>query len=67
LWKSYKQTESVYSNGFVPRKIVNEILGYKENYFYRGFGTKHSGIKRINEEQAALLQLAYLDSKNKSE
>ena len=46
--------------GFVPRKLMNTILGFKENYNLHGFGDRHSGLKRLTVAQYRSLIEAYV-------
>jgi hypothetical protein len=56
-WRWCARTRSGISSGFVPRRRVNQILGLKPDYNFRGFGDSHSGLKEVNKEQfEALLQ-----------
>ena len=54
-WRYYAETEIINSHGFIPRNIVNRIIGYEENYNFRGFGSEHSGVKELSEEEYNLL------------
>ena len=51
-WRYYAETEVISSTGFVSHELVNNILGYNRNYSLRGFGTQHSGVKQITDDQA---------------
>jgi hypothetical protein len=42
-------------SGFVPRLQLNRVLGYKDGCRLRGFGDRHSGLKRITAEEYARL------------
>jgi len=64
LWKYYFQTKCLDSNGFVPRMIINKFLGYSENYNFRGFGDKHSGLKVISEDIATKLLKSFKSKTN---
>lgn len=53
-WSVGIPTDAGYSVGFVPREKVVSILGYKNNYFFKGF-SGGSGIKQIDDSQASQL------------
>ena len=65
-WRFYADTKTINSHGFIPREKVNQILGYAKDYHYRGFGTKHSGVKEITQQQYRDL-LKYFLKDNESE
>lgn len=48
-WQAQTRTES--TNGFVPLKDLNKVMGYSEKYNLRGFGDDHSGLKRLTKDQ----------------
>ncbi len=50
-WRWRADAEIVSREGFVPRADVNEILGHKKNWNWRGFGDRRSGLRQIGEEQ----------------
>ncbi len=50
-WRWYAPANILTRSGFVPRQEVAEILGYKRNYNFRGFGQEHSGLREISESQ----------------
>jgi len=50
-WKWHADTKLISDNGFVSRQEINRMLGYSLNNALRGFGTKHSGLKKITDEQ----------------
>lgn len=50
-WRWYAPLTLLSKSGFVPRQRINEVLGYKTDYNFRGFGDLHSGLKKISEEQ----------------
>jgi hypothetical protein len=50
-WRYFSDLKPINSHGFIPRRKVNEIMGYREGYIFRGFGTNHSGIKEITNEK----------------
>ncbi len=51
LWSWYAETKTMRDSGYVSAKTLNKLLGYKESFNYRGFGTLHSGLKKITKEQ----------------
>ena len=46
-WRYCAPTQPINSAGFIPREVVNTILGYARNNVFRGFGDGHSGLKEI--------------------
>ena len=42
--------------GFVPRRKLNHLLGYKARYLFRGFGLDRSGTGRLSPESASGIQ-----------
>lgn len=59
-WRYMAESETLNTKGFVPRKSLNEILGYKGSYSLHGFGDYHSGIKRIEETHAQAILRAFI-------
>lgn len=51
----------IIQGGFVPRELMNVILGYRENYNLHGFGDQHSGLKRLTVAQYRSLVDAYME------
>jgi hypothetical protein len=49
--------------GFVPRAVVNEVLGYKPTYGFRGFGDLNSGLKKLTRAQHDDLIAAFLQTR----
>jgi hypothetical protein len=49
-WRYCAPTRSVNSAGFIPRRSLNSLLGYAENYVFHGFGEEHSGLKEITRD-----------------
>lgn len=49
-WRYCAPTKSINSASFVSRAGVNELPGYSEKNVFRGFGDKHSGLKKIPED-----------------
>ena len=48
-WRFYAPTRSLNSAGFISRIELTGILGYSQNYVFRGFGDQNSGLKKISE------------------
>ena len=42
-----------------PREDLCDILGYSTRYYFRGFGTRHSGLRKITETQFAAIQRGF--------
>jgi len=61
-WRFKAETALVNSSGFVPREQVCLVLGYAPTYNFRGFGTRHSGLKEITEEQFEQLRSMFVDT-----
>lgn len=61
-WTPLIKADSIDSNGSVPLRTVNKVLGYSPNYNLRGYGLKHSGVNIISEEQFAQLLKHYIKS-----
>lgn len=61
-WRWCAPTTTLNSVGFVPRKEIARILGYKENYAFRGFGHEHSGLMEVSPVAFEAIKAAYLDS-----
>lgn len=59
LWSWFAATKPVTSNGFVDRKDVNRVLGYKGNYNFHGFGQGSSGLKEITATQFEELRVLF--------
>ncbi len=49
-WRWRADTKLINQSGFVPKLQLNQIMGYKPEYVFRGFGDRHSGLKKITEE-----------------
>ncbi|MEX0719055.1 MAG: hypothetical protein WD509_02705 [Candidatus Paceibacterota bacterium] len=60
-WRWHAETKIVNSAGFVPRLMLNNILGFKDNYSLRGFGTRKSGLKEISTEEHEEILNFYLN------
>lgn len=50
-WLWYANTSTLSNQGFVHRKEVNRILGYRENNPMRALGEMHSGLKKLTPLQ----------------
>ena len=61
-WKHYVPTQSLNSVGFVPRSVLLNVLGYKDNYNLHGFGEANSGLKEITPSQFESLREAFTQS-----
>jgi len=48
-WRWKADTRLLNQSGFVPRRELNLLLGYKPDNGLRGFGQKKSGLKQIDE------------------
>ena len=49
-WRWKGDTRLINQSGFVPRRELNLVLGYKVRNRFRGFGDRKSGLKRISKE-----------------
>ncbi len=47
-WRYFAPTETVNSAGSISRRQAATILGYSEDYTFRGFGDGQSGLKQID-------------------
>lgn len=61
-WRWFSETRVVNSAGYISRADTNDVLGYKPNYPFKGFGTKHSGLKEISEAEHLELLSRFLES-----
>jgi len=50
-WRWKAESRLLNQSGFIPRKELNVLLDNDPNYGLRAFGTQHSGLKQISEEQ----------------
>ncbi len=50
-WKWHTGLTIMSRSGFVARAELNRILDYSPTYNLRGFGDRHSGLKRVSESQ----------------
>jgi len=65
-WRWNAEADLITRSGFVPRIKVSEVLNFKSNYPYKGFGKGNSGLKQISKEQfEKLLGLFKQNLKNK--
>lgn len=51
LWRWYADAEPYSTSGFLSRIDLNNILGYAPNNPLKGFGDRHSGLKKITQDQ----------------
>jgi hypothetical protein len=49
-WRWRADTRLINQSGFIPRRKLNDLLGYSLNNPLRGFGTKKSGLKQVSED-----------------
>lgn len=49
-WKWYAPTKTLSSAGRISRAFLNSVLGYKDNYTFRGFGSRHSGLMEVQAD-----------------
>jgi hypothetical protein len=61
-WRYYAPTRSANSAGFLPRQQVARFFDFADNYLFRGFGDRHSGLKQITEEVFNCIRDAYIAS-----
>ena len=61
-WRYCAPIKGTNSTGFVSRVLACKLLGYSENYNFRGFGTANSGIKEIDEETFFSILKAFIAS-----
>jgi len=50
-WRWCAPADLITRSGFVSRMQVSQVLKFKLNYPYKGFGEKHSGLKQITKDQ----------------
>lgn len=56
-WRWKADAKLINRSGFVPRRELASLLGYRPNYGFRGFGQKNSGVMQIHEAlHEAILQ-----------
>ncbi len=56
-WRWHAPLRVLSRSGFVPRREVNKVLGYKPAYNFRGFGDRHSGLQEISREEFEELEM----------
>lgn len=61
-WRWRATTRIVNSAGFIPRQVLNGMLGYKPGNPLRGFGTQKSGLREISPAVHLQVQSAFLTS-----
>ncbi len=60
MWWCWQAPLRIHSSaGFVPRTEVCRILGYKENYSFKGWGKQHSGLDMITPAQAGAMRAVF--------
>jgi hypothetical protein len=64
-WWRYKADAFVInSKGFIRRRDLARILGYREEYPFKGFGDKHSGVKRLSQDEYEAIHSAFVASQD---
>ena len=61
-WRFRADAEVLNSVGFVPRPQLAGLLGYSKDYAFRGFGDRHSGVKRLSEDEFEAIRSAFRSS-----
>lgn len=61
-WRWQARTRALSTSGFVPMRELAILLGYKPNYNFHGFGTRHSGLKEIDEAEFNSIIAAFRES-----
>jgi hypothetical protein len=61
-WRWRATTRIINSAGFIPRKVLNGLLGYKPRNPLRGFGTRSSGLMEISLAVHLQIRSAFLAS-----
>lgn len=61
-WRWHAGTKLINSDGFVPAADLARLLGMSPNYNFRGFGSHHSGLKEITEDEFDSIRLAFLSN-----
>ncbi|MGO8749266.1 MAG: endonuclease NucS domain-containing protein [Thermoguttaceae bacterium] len=65
IWWRYKADGRVINSvGFVSRKALANLLGYSENYAFRGFGDQNSGLKKLSSTEYDAIHTAFLASQS---
>ena len=58
-WQWHAPVSICSRSGFIDRTNLNQILGYKSDYNFHGFGDHHSGLKKISESKFNSLVKAF--------
>ncbi len=58
-WRWAARTRNSFTNGFVPAEEANRLLGYAQNYTFRAFGDRKSGLKKLTAHQYEQLLEAF--------
>ncbi len=66
-WRFKADARVINRNGFIPRRDLARILGYSEKYPFKGFGDKHSGVKRLSQEEYEAIHSAFVTSQRSIE
>ncbi len=62
-WRWHSPVDVLTRSGFIPRKDLAEILGYKRSYPFRGFGEKRSGLRELTESEFFALREHFRSSR----
>ncbi len=63
-WRCKADGRVINSKGFIHRRDLARILGYSEQYPFRGFGNQNSGVKRLSLGEYEAIHSAFLASQN---
>ena len=63
-WRCKADGRVINSKGFIHRRDLARILGYSEQYPFRGFGDQNSGVKRLSLGEYEAIHSAFLASQN---
>ena len=63
FWRWNAPIEITDKSGYVPLEFVLATLGYKPGYNMRGFGDKHSGLKKLQTSEFEVLIEEYESSR----
>lgn len=66
-WKWYAPTKTITTSGFVSRARLNQILGFKPDYLFRGAGEMHSGLKRLTAPEFDAIVNAFREGEKTAE
>ncbi len=58
-WRYCAPTETLNTAGFISQRDAARILGYAENYMFRGLGEQHSGLRQLSEHEYRGLWAAF--------